>query len=84
MRPYDDDRRRHPITTTTTSNTATSVHSNYAMWSGHLTAALQALSDIVVATTMEFIVPDQPVPGWVDSLPEPERSRKITMIKTYA
>lgn len=30
-----------------------------------------------------FMVPDQPIPDWVEGLPEPLKSEKIAMIKKY-
>eukprot|EP01112_Ceratiomyxa_fruticulosa_P008017 TRINITY_DN2079_c0_g2_i1.p1 TRINITY_DN2079_c0_g2~~TRINITY_DN2079_c0_g2_i1.p1 ORF type:complete len:271 (+),score=53.60 TRINITY_DN2079_c0_g2_i1:70-813(+) len=44
---------------------------------------LQQMSDLIVNATYLFITPNQTVPSWVYSLPEPERSEKIEMVKKY-
>ena len=55
----------------------------YALWDVDNNACLQALSDAVVNATYMLAKPGQPIPKWVQQLPEPERSRKIAMIKKY-
>jgi hypothetical protein len=47
------------------------------------TNCLQRWSDAVVNATHRLSMPDQPVPSWVNSLPEPQRSRKIALVKKF-
>ena len=44
---------------------------------------LHRQSDTIVNASYTFAVPNQPIPAWVPSLPEPTRSEKIAMIKKY-
>ena len=41
------------------------------------------MSDRIVNATHRFAVPNQPVPSWVNGLPEPEKSEKIKAIQEY-
>jgi len=60
-----------------------SVAGTYAMLSTSLPQCLQGLSDAIVNATFPFIVPDQPIPAWVQGLPEPERGIKIHFVQEY-
>mmetsp|Transcript_22823 Transcript_22823/g.34039 ORF Transcript_22823/g.34039 Transcript_22823/m.34039 type:complete len:239 (+) Transcript_22823:60-776(+) len=55
----------------------------YALWNTLPNDCLQYVSDAIVNTTYSFSTPDQPIPDWVENLPEPLRSEKIAMIKKY-
>ena len=55
----------------------------YAMLNVSLTSCLQSYSDAVVNATHEFSQPNQAVPGWVMTLPEPLRSEKIRLVKQF-
>ena len=44
---------------------------------------MQLLSDKIVNATFKFVTLPQPIPKWVYSLPEPERSEKIEMVEKY-
>lgn len=55
----------------------------YVLWEVRSNTCLQAISDTVVNVTSKYIVPDQPIPGWVEDLSEPERSIKEVLIKEY-
>lgn len=59
------------------------VNGTYAFWKVQNTPELQKISDLVVNATRQFIAPNQPIPGWVLSLPEPLRSIKIHYIQQY-
>jgi len=59
------------------------VTGQYGMWNVELNQCLQSLSDIIVNNTYQFITPNQTIPDWVYSLPEPLRSEKIAMIQKY-
>ena len=58
---------------------------NYAMMNVTLDTAgcLQRYSDLIVNATFKLSEPNQTAPGWVNSLPEPERSEKIHDIQKY-
>lgn len=56
---------------------------NYTLWNAANNSGLQALSDLVVTSLFRLATPNQSVPSWVYSLPEPERDRKIAMVKKY-
>ena len=47
------------------------------------TPCLQRYSDLVVNATHRLSQPNQTVPGWVHTLPEPERSEKIQDVEEY-
>eukprot|EP01133_Synstelium_polycarpum_P007285 gene7285-8467_t len=53
------------------------------MWNIQLNECLQYMSDLVVNTTYQYIIPNQPIPDWVNELPEPLRDEKIAMIQKY-
>lgn len=55
----------------------------FAMLNVTLTECIQFASDSIVNETFALAVPNQSVPSWVDSLPEPERSEKIADVKKY-
>ena len=55
----------------------------YAMMRVARTDCLQRYSDAVVNATYTLSQPHQPVPSWVNSLPEPQRSRKIALVKEF-
>mmetsp|Transcript_26599 Transcript_26599/g.57718 ORF Transcript_26599/g.57718 Transcript_26599/m.57718 type:complete len:264 (+) Transcript_26599:101-892(+) len=59
------------------------VNGPYAMWPVHLTECLQIVSDEIVDATYKFIKRPPTIPDWIWSLPEPQRSRKLNMIKRY-
>ncbi|EGG15377.1 hypothetical protein DFA_10211 [Cavenderia fasciculata] len=59
------------------------VQGQYAMWYVENNDCLQYMSDLVVNTTYQYIVPNQPIPDWVLQLPEPLRTLKIDMIEKY-
>jgi len=56
---------------------------SYAMLNVTNTPCLQRYSDLIVNTTFLFAAPNQTVPSWVYSLPEPERSEKIHYVQQY-
>lgn len=53
------------------------------MWDVHVTPCLQKWSDLLATQLSKYMVPDQPIPDWVQVLPEPLRTEKINMIKEY-
>ena len=55
----------------------------YLMWEVNTPPCLQFYSDVIVNATTQFAVPNQTVPAWVLTLPEPLRSEKIAMIKKF-
>ena len=55
----------------------------YAMMNVTNTPCLQRYSDLVVNATHRLSQPNQTVPGWVHTLPEPERSEKIQDVEEY-
>ena len=55
----------------------------FAMLNVTLTDCIQFASDSIVNETYSLAVPNQSVPSWVESLPEPERSEKIADVKKY-
>eukprot|EP01122_Echinamoeba_exundans_P014530 TRINITY_DN6606_c0_g1_i1.p1 TRINITY_DN6606_c0_g1~~TRINITY_DN6606_c0_g1_i1.p1 ORF type:complete len:230 (+),score=13.38 TRINITY_DN6606_c0_g1_i1:52-741(+) len=65
----------------TTSNWV--VSGDYGMWNVNTSSCLQQLSNQIVEATHQFITPNQTIPGWVLSLPEPLRSEKIALIQKY-
>lgn len=69
-------------TCTAQLNNATAV-GTYGMWMGPASPCLQLMSDSLVNATMQYIVPNQPIPSWINTLPEPLREEKIAMIEKY-
>ncbi|KAM9973296.1 hypothetical protein ACTFIR_012672 [Dictyostelium discoideum] len=63
--------------------TTIDISAQYGMWSVQNNQCLQYLSDLVVNNTFQYITPNQTIPDWVYSLPEPLRDEKIAMIKKY-
>ena len=59
------------------------VAGSYGMWNTANPPCLQEMSDCIVNATHKFAIPNQPVPLWVNGLPEPERSEKIKAIQEY-
>lgn len=59
------------------------IQGDYGMWDVKLTACLQRWSDNLVSALQTYIVPNQPIPDWVLTLPEPIRTKKIDYIKRY-
>eukprot|EP00697_Spironema_sp_BW2_P006572 gnl/Spiro4/2018_TR971_c0_g1_i1.p2 gnl/Spiro4/2018_TR971_c0_g1~~gnl/Spiro4/2018_TR971_c0_g1_i1.p2 ORF type:complete len:247 (+),score=49.62 gnl/Spiro4/2018_TR971_c0_g1_i1:38-742(+) len=55
----------------------------YIMWHVDMTPGLQLMSDTVVNKTHDLIIPNVPVPDWVNNLPEPERTKRINMVHEY-
>lgn len=55
----------------------------YGMWNVSLPDCLQEMSDQLVLATYDYATPNQTVPSWVYSLPEPTRSEKIQMVHKY-
>jgi len=55
----------------------------YAMWEVVNSPCLQAMSDRVVNATYRLAVPNQTVPDWVEDLPEPTKSEKEALIKSF-
>eukprot|EP01104_Vermistella_antarctica_P013471 TRINITY_DN4073_c0_g1_i1.p1 TRINITY_DN4073_c0_g1~~TRINITY_DN4073_c0_g1_i1.p1 ORF type:complete len:268 (+),score=49.85 TRINITY_DN4073_c0_g1_i1:125-928(+) len=55
----------------------------YAMWNVTNSECLQNNSNTVVMALNDFITPNQSIPSWVNSLPEPERTEKIDMIEQF-
>mgnify|MGYP006146914219 CR=1 FL=1 len=55
----------------------------FAMLNVSLLPCLQRASDTVVKGTYQLAVPNQTVPSWVYSLPEPTRSEKIALVRKY-
>ena len=60
-----------------------SVNETYAFWQVENNKCLQLLSNSVVNATYKLASPNQPIPSWVYSLPEPLRSEKINLIQLY-
>lgn len=56
---------------------------SFAMMNVSKSACLQRQSDVVVNGTHALSQPGQPVPPWVYSLPEPQRSEKIALVKRF-
>lgn len=63
--------------------TTVTVQGEYAMWDVEVTPCLQSLSNTFVSALRPYITPNQPIPDWVLTLPEPLRTEKINMIKRY-
>lgn len=59
------------------------VQGAYAMWTVVDDACLQTMSDVITAYTTDLAVPNQPVPGWVAGLPQPERAQKTAMVQRF-
>jgi hypothetical protein len=59
------------------------VSGSYGMWNTANPACLQRMSDSIVNATYKYAIPNQPIPSWVDGLPEPTKSEKIHMIQEY-
>jgi hypothetical protein len=55
----------------------------YALWEVEPNSCLQAMSNSIVLATSPYILPNQTIPDWVKSLPEPIRSEKEAFIKKY-
>ncbi len=55
----------------------------YAMLNVTLGSCLQEYSDAIVNATYALAEPNQTVPSWVNSLPEPERSEKLALLAKY-
>jgi hypothetical protein len=55
----------------------------YAMWTMQLTQCLQTISNAVVNATNDLIVPNQPVPDWVWTLPPAVANEKARYVKMY-
>eukprot|EP01013_Petalomonas_cantuscygni_P038455 TRINITY_DN69596_c0_g1_i1.p1 TRINITY_DN69596_c0_g1~~TRINITY_DN69596_c0_g1_i1.p1 ORF type:complete len:295 (-),score=30.67 TRINITY_DN69596_c0_g1_i1:80-964(-) len=55
----------------------------YAMWDVAASRCVRYLCDSIVNVTHTLITPNQTIPGWVQKLPEPERSAKVHMIRDY-
>ena len=57
---------------------------SYAMMDINVTDCVQLFSDVIVNSTCRLIEPDQPVPDWVNALPEgPTKREKIAFVKRY-
>ena len=56
---------------------------NYIFANVSDTACLQRYSDTIVNASYRLATPNQPVPGWVNTLPEPERSEKTRYVKEF-
>ena len=56
---------------------------SYAMLNVSLDKCLQTYSDDVVLGTNSLSQPNQTVPSWVHSLPEPQRSIKTALVKQF-
>jgi len=56
---------------------------SYVLWDMVKQPCLQALSDLVVSQLRGLAVPDQPVPEWVDGLPEPVKTQKKTAVELF-
>lgn len=53
------------------------------MWDVYVNPCLQKWSDLVATQLAQYMVPNQPIPDWVEGLPEPLKTEKIAMIKKY-
>ena len=73
-------RNRPPCTITVTDAYPAGT---YAMLNVSLTPCLQSYSDAVVDAIHSFSQPNQTVPGWVLSMPEPARSEKIRLVQQF-
>lgn len=56
---------------------------SFAMLNVTISSCLQLYSDSIVNATYSMAQPNQSVPAWVHSLPEPERSEKIHDVRMY-
>ena len=55
----------------------------YTQWPVQASDCLQMLSDSIVDELNQFIKRPPTIPDWVWTLPEPQRSRKLEMIRRY-
>ncbi len=55
----------------------------YGMWFAVSTSAcMQLLSDTIVNGTQAIVSPDQPVPAWVQAMPDgPEKTKRIACVR---
>jgi hypothetical protein len=59
------------------------VTGQYAMMDVDVTPCLQLWSDSIVNVSYHLAEPDQPVPDWVNTLPEKERNEKIRLNRLF-
>ena len=59
------------------------VTGSYMMLSIAVSSCLQRMSDILVAQTHHLALPNQTAPEWIESLPEPQRSVKKSMLHRF-
>eukprot|EP00762_Andalucia_godoyi_P000931 ANDGO_03835.mRNA.1 hypothetical protein DICPUDRAFT_160097 len=57
--------------------------SAYTLWTVTNPPCLQYLSDLIVNRTVDLVVPDQPVPPWVWSLPHDVAVKKADYVRRY-
>jgi hypothetical protein len=53
------------------------------LWFWLSLSLLPRYSDLIVNATYQYAQPNQTAPSWVSTLPEPERSEKLKMIRQY-
>ena len=59
------------------------VSGQYFMWNTEVPACLQQVSDTIALELARFRNKDQDVPEWVYNLPEPDRTRRINLVRQY-
>lgn len=59
------------------------VSGQYFMWNTEVPACLQQISDTITLELARFRNKNQDVPEWVYNLPEPDRSRRISLVRQY-
>lgn len=64
-------------------SSSSDVNGPYAMWPVQRSSCLQILSDEIVDATSRYIRRPPTIPDWIWNLPEPQRSRKLDMIRKY-
>lgn len=59
------------------------VSGQYFMWNTEVPACLQQISDTIALELARFRNKNQEVPEWVYNLPEPDRTRRINLVRQY-
>lgn len=59
------------------------VSGQYFMWNTEVPACLQQISDTLALELSRFRDKNQEVPEWVYNLPEPDRTRRINLVRQY-
>ena len=56
---------------------------SYYLWHASIPPCLQSMSDAFVTSLCRFRDVNQPIPKWLDDIPEPQRSEMIKLQKMY-